>query len=110
MGESAGERKKDLQNFFSQHPHTFHILSEMFRRVGKELKKCTFSSGWFWTASWTKDEELDFKRWMVGYLLEHKQAVCELTHTRPVSKYRNRTFLQQLVDEFIWQYGWKRKI
>ena len=58
---------------------------------------------WFLDHSWTVKEEQSFKDWLYNYLQTNKYAVRELSDMTV----RNKTFLRRLVDEIVWNFGWK---
>jgi hypothetical protein len=83
------------------------VLKEMCHRVGADFNKIDFpSGGWFLEATWTQEEEEDFKKWLADYIYNNKEARKEITSYRTNTKKNARQFAEQ----FIFNYGWKEKI
>ena len=107
MGKTISKSRRDeLSRLFSANPHLESILVEMFKRVGGNFKNCTFTGKWYWEHEWTAEGELNFKKWMDGYLQNNKGAHRELTGRIAPS---NPAIRKKIVDEFVWQWGWKKK-
>jgi hypothetical protein len=105
MGKTISKSRRDeLSRLFSANPHLESILVEMFKRVGGNFKNCTFKDKWYWEHEWTAEEELNFKKWMDGYLTAG--AIRELTGRCIVT---TPSYRQKLIEEFLFQWGWKRK-
>jgi hypothetical protein len=49
-------------------------LKEMFKRVGERYpnKKLTDQRNWYSQRAWTKEQEEDFKQWMIKYLMRRR--------------------------------------
>ena len=82
------------------------ILKEMCKRVNADFSKLDFkSTDWFWQYTWSKEQEDDFRDWLIEFFKTNKQARKELLSTNS-SKVKN---LKKAADEFVWVYGWKVK-
>lgn len=84
--------------------HLKIILEEMCSRV--EAKNVDFKKkDWFWEKSWSEDEQEDFRKWMVEYLMENKEARLELMrYPRKIKKNIDR-----FTKIFVLNFGWKTK-
>jgi hypothetical protein len=82
------------------------IMNEMFRRVGLEYKEDKVKEqDWFLQASWTEEEQNDFKEWFVTYLSNNKSAIEDLYENSLNNKQLNR----ERAAMFVFNYGWKLK-
>lgn len=80
------------------------ILKEMFSRVG--LKRVnTKPKNWFLKHSWTEEEQEDFRKWLVKYLMENKEARQELMQWPR----KDKKTIEKLSKEFIMNYGFTNK-
>jgi hypothetical protein len=74
--------------------------------VGADFSKMDFKKqNWFHEFEWTEDSENDFKKWLISYLLENKEALAELMQWPR----KDKKTLARVADEFVFQYGWKYK-
>ena len=84
--------------------HTKIILEEMCKRIGVKYEDMDFKKPhWFWNFAWTQEQEDDFKKWIVSYLIGSYEARQELM------EHPNLKDCDKVADEFIMQYGWKVK-
>lgn len=72
-------------------------LKEMFLRVGKEYvyEECQKDDKWYSRNSWTVEQENDFRKWMIRFLMKG------MRWSKKVS--------EKETSYFILNYGWKRK-
>ena len=78
----------------------------MCRRVGANFDKMDFKKeNWFHMFEWTQKQENDFKKWLISYLFETKEARQELM-SRPE---KNKKHIEKVANYFICNYGWKIK-
>lgn len=86
--------------------HLKVILEEMCTRVGTKLSKIDIlQQDWQEKHTWTVEQEIDFQKWMYTYLVQNKDALCEISTygpTEPISA----VDLMNLVKEFTLFYGW----
>jgi len=82
------------------------ILKKMCSVVGADYSKIDFKEAqWFWKYEWSQGQEDKFKEWMIKYLTDNKEA------RKFMMEYPRKTkkVIKKLVDEFIWNWGWKVK-
>ena len=80
------------------------ILQEMCKRVNANYDEINFQEdNWYHKYSWTLEEENEFKKWLINYFNNNKSAF------KVMCKFPSITKIEKLVDEFIFQYGWKLK-
>ena len=97
-------------------PYLIEILKEMCKRVNANYDEIDFkinswvddegifhTNDYYHLFSWTKDEEDSFKKWMIDYLYNNKQARKEFMSFPKKNKKR----IAACVDEFLWNHGWK---
>jgi hypothetical protein len=74
----------------------FHVvMCKLFQSVGKKftsVQKDCRGEDWFRKYKWTEQEELAFKKWLVGYIVERTEQPKKMA-------------LKQ-ASHFIFQYGW----
>lgn len=103
MGRS---KEEEIREFLESHPHHARIFKKLLEIAGKEYDKFKFSKQmWFLDYMWTEEQEKAFKDWLFTYLKNEKYAIWELTESRR----RTKSYIQKIVDEFVWNYGWKSK-
>jgi len=80
------------------------VLTEMFKKVGLEFSEdLVKEDGWYWKCTWTNKAEDEFRQWFVDYLYNNVAA------RKAIMSYpkKNKVYIRRVVEEFIWQYGWK---
>jgi len=77
------------------------ILDEMCKRVGADYGVVNSSDTWYWQFEWTPEQELDFRKWLVGYLMENKDA------RHYFGLHKNKKEIEEFAKVFVWNYGWK---
>jgi len=80
------------------------ILKKMCEMVGADYDKIDFKKdGWYWEYQWTKEQESEFQKWMVEYLMNNKGARDILMHWPR----KGKKLVTEAVKAFIWNHGWK---
>lgn len=80
------------------------ILLKQCEIVGADYNKIDFKKeNWYWDYQWTKEQEQEFKLWLIDYIKNNKEARNELMSIPSV----NKKFLEKFANEFIMNYGWK---
>jgi|ERR1700719_2745811 len=83
------------------------ILTEMCKRVGADPTIIDFQKDhWFWDYTWTEKQQKEFHTWMSDYLWKNKKEIDHLASFPSLTK-RSQKAVDELVDEFISNYGWK---
>lgn len=86
--------------------HLKKILSEMCNRVDTTFDQVDFlKKDWYLKKSWTSKEQESFSDWFVNYLKKNSGARNEIM----AIKSSNTNRVKKVVDEFIFNYGWKTK-
>lgn len=80
------------------------IFKKMAEMVNCPVEHINSNDTWYNDYSWTKEQELEFKNWMVKYLKEHSRIERELFGFMINDKLR-----RDRVYYFIFNYGWKLK-
>jgi hypothetical protein len=84
--------------------HLEIVLKEMCSRVGADYDYIDFKKEqWFWDYKWTQEQETNFKRWFVNYLVSNKEAKKELMQFPSITK------VEKFANFFVTNYGWKLK-
>lgn len=79
------------------------VFGEMCQRVGVKLEEFNFNRPeWFMDYSWTVAEQDDFRKWLIDYLLKHKEARKALLTFQT----KNKKLIAKAADWFILDYGW----
>ena len=82
--------------------YSTQILKEMFKRVGADYESFNFSQkNWFWSHSWSKEQEEDFRKWLGGFLVANKLV--------RKGKYRGQDNGYYQAGKLLSNYGWKLK-
>lgn len=85
-------------------PQISVVLKEMFKRVGATYNEdLVQDDGWYLKYSWPKVEEDEFKEWFTDYLYNNVQARKEIM----AFPRKNKVHIRKVVEEFVWNYGWK---
>lgn len=80
------------------------IFGELCKRVRVEPYHVNFDEpNWYWAHTWTQWEQDDFKKWLIDYLMENKEAMKEIS----VYHYANKRTAERIADDLILNYGWK---
>jgi len=83
--------------------HLEEILRKMCGFVGADFETINFKEKeWYLKYQWTAEQENEFKKWLYGYLKNHKKAQMELFETTLPPK-----LLKKEVELFILSYGWR---
>jgi aromatic ring-opening dioxygenase catalytic subunit (LigB family) len=84
--------------------HLKEILDNMCLVVG--AKDLDFKKdGWFMEYEWTEEEQEQFRKWIVKYLTENKEARQELMKWPR----KHKATIEKFSREFIFNYGFKIK-
>lgn len=90
------------------------IENKEFREVVKKMLSYTKpritmknfdpkKEGWYNEATWTGEQEEEFKEWMTEYLYNNNEARKSImTHNK-----KNKKEIRKAVEEFTNNYGWK---
>lgn len=74
--------------------HREEILKEMFIRVGADYnEELVQQEGWFQKYSWSKEEEEDYKEWLINYLVKNLKIP--------------KTMAEESSSWFLLDVGWK---
>jgi hypothetical protein len=85
------------------------ILTEMCKRVGADASTIDFTKEqWFMEYSWTMEEEKAFKEWLRAYLLEDEKRLIEVAKFPKITR-NNKKVMDELLDLFMFNYGWRYK-
>jgi hypothetical protein len=85
-------------------PYLSLILERMCQFANVRFKDIDFKSpDWFLKYEWTKNQEAEFKIWLIDFLRDNKQARISIMKTPKHSK----KILEKVANEFIFNYGWK---
>ncbi len=87
--------------------HLKIVMERMFDIVGEDtldVEIFTKEPDWYWKNEWTKEQEGNFKVWLLKYLLDNKEAREEFD-----IKFKTKTYLTKFINEFSSIYGWKYK-
>ena len=80
------------------------VLTEMFKKVGLEFEEeFVKENGWYLKHTWSNETEDEFRKWFINYLYKNVQARKEIMATPR----KDKTRITRVVEEFIWNYGWK---
>jgi hypothetical protein len=80
------------------------VLRKMCEYVGADYDSIDFKKDrWFMDYAWTEDTENEFKNWFINYLKTNKKAKLQLM------KYPRITKVDNFVNNFIFNYGWRTK-
>ena len=94
-----------MNNEFGKHLKI--ILTEMCNRVNANYDDIDFKQhDWYYTYSWTKEEEKEFISWLARYLYNNKEARLELLNNS-IRKVIYKCNLYAMT--FAFNYGWKFK-
>lgn len=105
---------KNNKQSFKNWKHIEIIIREMCRRVGADFDSLVFTKthedmdvkeAWFMKHEWSEDEQDDFKKWLVEYLLNNAEARREIMK----SSDKNMKKLEAAAGWFIFAFGWKTK-
>jgi len=81
------------------------ILKKQCEIVNADFEKLDFTSAesrWFMLYSWTKEQENEFKQWLISFLKElPKGEYYQLSHYS-----RNKSNLAKIAEEWCFNYGW----
>ena len=84
--------------------HLTKIMKKMFSMVKeKYTPEYPKQPDWFLNHTWSDKKQDAFKKWMVDYLYNNKEARNEIMEF-PV---KDKETIKQLVDFFVFSYGWK---
>jgi len=82
------------------------IMKMMCEEVGVNFEEMNFKKpGWYLEHSWTEKQENKFKRKLLTYLLDNKEARDGFMETPTDSK----LLLDLAINSFVMTYGWKVK-
>ena len=82
------------------------VLKKMCEMVGAEFDKIDFEkTGWFSDYSWSLKQEKEFVKWMRS-LLKNNSVYRNALMDHPTVRVG---VINYLVDEFVFNYGWKYK-
>lgn len=89
-----------------KHKHLNKIMDKMCSYVGVKFKDIDPKKpNWFLKYSWTLEQEDDFRKYFIKYLMDSAEARKEIMET-PI---KNKKVISGLVEFFILVYGWKVK-
>lgn len=83
------------------------ILEKMCSYVGADYKTIDRKYQWYLKYEWTKEQEDDFKQWLVKELSNESLFTYLTGHYRYHVK--TKKFKERIADSFISNYGWKTK-
>jgi hypothetical protein len=99
------EALKDNDSLFKENPYLKAILINMCETVGADFNKIKFNTKkWFLKFLWTEEEENNFRNWLENYLYQEPKARKELMSLPR----KNKKLIKNVVDEFLFMYGWSR--
>jgi hypothetical protein len=76
----------------------------MCKLVNVKYKDIDFlHPSWYLQYQWSLQTERKFRKWLVEYMLRHKQARIELMNVH----FTARQFIEKFADEWLFMYGWK---
>jgi len=84
------------------------ILKKMFQMVNlkhskKFIEEFVTDPDWYCKATWTKEQETEFIRWLTDHFYSNKAARYALLR-HPT--YPTKRSCRKAAKEFWWQYGW----
>jgi hypothetical protein len=89
-------------NNFGEHLQV--VLRKACEMVGADPEKIDFGEkDWYYSHSWTKDEEDGFVKWMTDYLYKKVSARRELMSLSARNKERCRKAAQQFASFYLWR-------
>lgn len=84
--------------------HIQEVLSKMCEMVGTKIEDIDFNDEeWYYTHTWTDNQQEEFKKWLVDYLHKKHSARKLLTMVRT----KDKKLLEKAASSFIFNYGWK---
>jgi hypothetical protein len=84
--------------------HLQEILDTMCKVVG--AKDVNFKKdAWFMDYEWTEEQQEEFRKWLVSYLMENKEARQEIMEYPR----KHKPTIEKLSRYFIFNYGFKTK-
>lgn len=97
--------KKTYNHHYGE--HTTIILKEMCSRVGADYNRLPLEdreSHWYDLFTWTKEQEEEYKLWLIDYLYNNAKARKE------VMAYSSKTkaHCRKCAETFLSWYGWKK--
>jgi hypothetical protein len=79
------------------------ILTEMFKRVGREYSRDIIKQkNWFLSSEWSQGEQDEFIKWMVD-------EICNNSSLKKIFRLRNKNNIRAGSLQFVMNYGWKHK-
>lgn len=85
--------------------HLVVILRKMHEVINKDFEETDFANRyWYWRHSWTVDQEIEFKTWLVKYLKSNKEARKEICSFTSLT---SKDYLENVAQQFTSNYGWK---
>ena len=82
------------------------ILKKQCEVVGADFDKLDFispESRWFMEYSWTKEQEEEFKKWLIDYM----KALSKQDYYQLSNYTKNKTNMKKIAEEWCFNYGWK---
>jgi len=82
------------------------ILKKQFEIVGAKFKGIPTEEDWFLKHEWTDEQEKEFEKFFIEYLMNNAEARRELLTFNT----KNKTRIKKAFDMWNLNYGWKSKV
>lgn len=80
--------------------HSVEIMTKMCDAIRVDYKDVDFQADhWYWSHTWTKEQEEEFRVWLGKFLVKHKYA------TKGKKRGQNAGYYE--AGKLIMNYGWK---